>query len=203
MKKIFLMLILVIGFSGLIAVPGQTAVAVGEQAPDFTIVDSHGKEHSLSAYKGNYVVLEWFNPDCPFVKKHYGSGNMQKLQTTYTGKGVIWFSVNSSAPSKQGYYEPEVMNQLMEEKGANSTAVLLDSDGTVGRLYGAATTPHIFIINPEGQLIYQGAIDNIPGVDQAEIAGANNYVEAALEAALSGNPVEITSTKSYGCSVKY
>ncbi len=203
MKQVISMFFLVISFVALIIVPGQAAVTVGERAPDFTIQDSYGKEHSLSAYKDKFVVLEWFNHDCPFVKKHYGSGNMQKLQKAYTDKDVVWLSVSSSAPGKQGHYGPEEANRLTEEKGASPTAVLLDPDGTVGRMYGAATTPHIFIIDPEGLLIYQGAIDNIPGVDQAEIVEADNYVEAVLNAALNEDPVEVSSTKSYGCSVKY
>ena len=203
MKKYMLLFFIMLGCAVSMPLCAQAALMVGEQAPDFTIQDTKGTEHSLSAYKGKFIVLEWFNPDCPFVKKHYGSGNMQRLQKAYTEKGVIWLSINSSAPGKQGNYDPVVMDQLMAGKGANSTAVLLDPNGTVGRMYGAATTPHMFIIDPQGALVYQGAIDSIPGTDQSEINEADNYVEAALEAAMSGKPIEVASTKSYGCSVKY
>ncbi len=203
MKKYISIFCLAVGFICLTIVSGQAEVNTGELAPDFTIQDSNGEEHSLPMYKGKFVVLEWFNHDCPFVKKHYGSGNMQKLQKTYTSRGVTWLSVSSSAPGKQGYYGPTDTNRLTEEKGASPTAVLFDPDGTVGRMYGAATTPHVFIIDPEGRLIYQGAIDSVPGTDQAQIAQADNYVEAVLNAALAGKPVDVPSTKSYGCSVKY
>jgi peroxiredoxin len=176
---------------------------IGELAPDFTAQDTHGESHSLSDYKGKFVILEWFNHDCPFVRKHYNSGNMQKLQRKYTQKGVVWLSINSSAPGKQGHYPQSEASRLTQEKGATPTAVLLDSDGTVGRLYGAKTTPHIFIIDPSGVLVYQGAVDDTPTTEVADIPKAVNYVELALEAALAGKPVEISSTKSYGCSVKY
>lgn len=176
---------------------------VGEAAPGFFVQDTNGKAHSLADYKGKYVVLEWFNHDCPFVKKHYRSGNMQKLQKEYTQKGVVWLSVSSSAPEKQGHYPAPEANRLTQEKGANPTAVILDSDGTFGHLYDAKTTPHIFVINPEGILIYQGAIDDKPSTDIADVAVASNYVMAALDAAMAGKPVEVSAAKSYGCSVKY
>ena len=175
----------------------------GEMAPDFRMQDTNGRSYSLSNDKGKFVVLEWFNHDCPFVRKHYNSGNMQRLQKKYTEKGVVWFSINSSASGKQGHYSPAEANRLTQEKKANPTAVFLDPEGTVGRLYGAKTTPHIFIIDPEGLLIYQGAIDDTPSTDVADIPKAVNYVELALEAAMSGKSVETSSTKSYGCSVKY
>ena len=182
--------------------PAQEA-AVGKRAPEFSLTDINGKTNALSSFKGKFVVLEWSNFDCPFVKKHYGSGNMQRLQKTYTEKGVVWLTVNSSAPGKQGNYPPEKWNEMIKEKAAVPTAVLLDPDGTVGRLYGAKTTPHIFIINPDGDLIYMGAIDDQPSFEPATVKTARNYVEAALNAAMSGKPVETTTTQSYGCSVKY
>ncbi|PIQ85845.1 MAG: thioredoxin family protein [Candidatus Omnitrophica bacterium CG11_big_fil_rev_8_21_14_0_20_43_6] len=181
----------------------QAAVTTGAAAPDFTLTDTFEKEHSLSDFKGKYVVLEWLNHDCPFVKKHYESKNMQSLQEKYTQQGVVWLSVNSSAHGKQGHYHSEEANQLTKQKGANPTAVLIDADGDVGRLYGAQTTPHIFIINPEGHLIYQGAIDSIASANLADIKQADNYVEQTLNAAMNGQPVLASATKSYGCSVKY
>ena len=185
------------------AVAEAAGAAVGEAAPGFTLTDTTGTVQSLSALKGRFVVLEWFNPDCPFVKKHYGSGNMQRLQRTSTDRGVVWLSIDSSAPGKQGHVSAEQANALMQEKGAAPTAILLDPDGTLGRLYGAKTTPHLFIINPDGILMYAGAIDDTPSTDPADVQTASNYVERALDEALAGQPVSIPETKSYGCSVKY
>jgi hypothetical protein len=176
---------------------------VGQPAPDFKLADTHGNAVSPTAFKGKFVVLEWSNYDCPFVKKHYGSGNMQALQKKYTEKGVIWLTVNSSAPGKQGNYPPEKWNEMIKEKGSAATAVLLDPSGKIGRIYGAKTTPHMFIINPEGVLIYRGAIDDQPSFKPETVAGAKNYVEAALDAAMAGKAVETPTTQSYGCSVKY
>ena len=188
----------------LIVVNGAALAQVvsGQAAPDFTLTDSNGQKHSLSDYKGKFVVLEWFNPDCPFVKKHY-SGNMQILQKEYTVRGVIWLSINSSAHGKQGSYTPQGFNKFMTEIAASPTAVLLDTDGKVGHLYKAQTTPHMFIINPQGVLIYQGGIDDIPSTDIADVTKAKNYVREALDAAMSGKPVAVSTTKSYGCSVHY
>jgi len=185
---------------------GQTVygdVANGEPALEFTLPDISGAPHSLSDYKGSYVVLEWFNYDCPFVRKHYDSANMQKLQEEYTQKGVVWLSLNSSAPGKQGNYSAEEMGRLSSERGVHATAILLDPAGTVGKLYGAQTTPHIFIIDPNGVLIYQGAIDDVPSTDIADVAKAKNYVRSTLDAAMAGAQIEVAVTKSYGCSVKY
>jgi peroxiredoxin len=181
----------------------QAALKVGEPAPDFNLMDTSNEQRSLSDYRDQFVVLEWLNHDCPFVRKHYGSGNMQQLQKTYTGKDVVWLSISSSAPGKQGYYPADEAGQLTQEKGASPTAVLLDSDGDVGRLYGAKTTPHIFIIDPQGTLIYQGAIDDIASANPADIPNAQNYVQLTLEAAMTGKAVSVSATKSYGCSVKY
>lgn len=177
--------------------------ALARPAPSFSLTDTQGKAHSLSDYAGKFVVLEWINHDCPFVKKHYNSDNMQSLQRKYTGLNVIWFSINSSAPGKQGNYPVDKWNSMVEAKKAAPTALLLDPEGTVGQAYGAKTTPHMFVINPEGEIIYEGAIDDKAGYADDEIAGAVNYVAAALDAAMAGQPVATPSTKSYGCSVKY
>ena len=158
----------------------QAAPEIGGKAPDFSLTDTNGKTQTLSQYKGRYVVLEWTNPDCPFVHKHYDSGNMQKLQKEFTAKGVVWLSINSSAEGKQGSYTPDQWNQIIKERHATPTAILLDKGGTVGTAYGAKTTPHMFVINPDGNLIYDGAIDSIASPDQADIPKATNYVQAAL-----------------------
>ncbi|HEY8515310.1 MAG TPA: thioredoxin family protein [Candidatus Binatia bacterium] len=181
----------------------DAAAVVGQPAPAFTLTDTNGKQHSLADFKGKYVVLEWVNHECPFVKKHYGSGNMQSLQKKYVDQGVVWLSINSSAPGKQGNYPPEKWNEITTEVKAVPTAVLLDPDGTVGRAYGAKTTPHMYIIDPEGTLIYAGGIDDKPSTDPDDIPKAKNYVDLALTEALSGQPVAIASTTPYGCSVKY
>ena len=177
--------------------------AVGTNAPDFSLTDSKGKSQSVSQYKGKYVVLEWFNPECPFVKKHYGSGNMQKLQEELTGKGVVWLSVDSSAPGKEGNLTAEQANQKMTEWKTKQTALLLDPDGKAGQTYGAKNTPHMFVINPEGKIIYEGAIDSKASANPADIASATNYVKVALEESMSGKTVTTANTKPYGCSVKY
>lgn len=198
-SKFFIGLVLGVFVTGLAW--GQ--VSTNQVAPNFTLTDSNGQKHSLSDYKGKFVVLEWFNPDCPFVKKHYNSGNIPQLQKQYTAKGVIWLSINSSAPGQQGSYTPDGFNKFVADKGASPTAVLLDTNGKVGHLYDAQTTPSIFVIDPKGVLIYQGAIDDTPGTDIAELKTARNYVSSALDAAMTGKPVAVSTTKSYGCSVKY
>jgi peroxiredoxin len=181
----------------------SAGAVVGQPAPAFTLPDTHGVQHRLADFKGKLVVLEWVNFDCPFVGKHYGSGNMQELQKEYTGKGVVWLSVGSSAPGKQGHYPAERLNALIKERGASPSAYLLDEDGTVGRAYGAKTTPHMFIVDGQGKLIYEGGIDDTPSTDQADIPLAHNYVKAALDEALAGKPVTTSSSRPYGCSVKY
>ena len=177
--------------------------AVGQPAPAFSLPDTSGKTHSLSDYKGRFVVLEWINYECPFVGKHYGSGNMQKLQKEYSGKGVAWFQVNSSAAGKQGNYAAEKAAALTKEKGAAATAYLLDTSGTVGRAYGAKTTPHMYVIDTKGTLVYAGGIDDKPSTDQADVATAKNHVKAALDEAMAGKPVTASSSAPYGCAVKY
>ncbi|MFT5170718.1 MAG: peroxiredoxin [Candidatus Marinamargulisbacteria bacterium] len=174
-----------------------------KMAPDFTLPNAKGEAISLSGFKGKHVVLEWTNHQCPFVKKHYGSKNMQDLQKTYTQKDVIWLSIVSSAPGRQGHVTGPLAAELTTKRGAAPSHVLLDSDGSVGKLYQAKTTPHIFIIDKEGQLVYQGAIDSIGSANAADITHAKNYVKASLDALLAGQPVSVGYTRSYGCSVKY
>jgi hypothetical protein len=179
------------------------AVKVGDQAPDFTGTDSRGQTHKLSDYKGKFVVLEWHNNGCPFTKKHYDSGNMQRLQKEWTDKGVVWFTVISSAPGSQGYVTADQENEYMQKMHAAPTAALLDPRGEIGHLYGAKTTPHMFIVNPQGQLIYNGAIDDKATSDASDISSSKNYVSEALQEAKAGQPVAVATTRPYGCSVKY
>jgi peroxiredoxin len=176
---------------------------IGKAAPDFTLPDSFGKNHSLSDYEGKVVVLEWLNHGCPFVKKHYNSGNMQKLQKMAKEKEVIWFSIISSAPGKQGYSTPEQANETAQELNAKPLAILLDPEGTVGKLYDAKTTPHMYIIDKEGLLVYNGGIDDIRSANVDDIAKAKNYVLLVLEELLSGKEVSVKTSQPYGCSVKY
>ncbi|RZU39829.1 redoxin domain-containing protein [Edaphobacter modestus] len=179
------------------------ALTPGAQAPDFKGTDSNGVNHNLSQYRGKYVVLEWANQGCPYDQKHYLSGNMAALQRQWTEKGVVWLSVISSAPGEQGNVSPSEENQYLKKMKAAPTAALLDPEGTIGRLYQAKTTPHIFVIDPQGTLIYQGAIDDKPTTDQADIKPAHNYLNAALISAMAGKAVPTASTRPYGCSVKY
>lgn len=176
---------------------------IGKPAPAFSLTDSNGKKVSLSDFGGKYVVLEWTNDQCPFVEKHYGSGNMQSLQKELSGKGVAWLSVISSAPGKQGHVDGAGANELTKSRDASPTAVLLDPEGRVGRLFEAKTTPHMYIVDPKGTLIYMGGIDSIPSTDKDDIGKATPYVKVALNEAMAGKPVSNPSTKPYGCSVKY
>jgi peroxiredoxin len=180
------------------------APPVGSAAPDFSLADAKGQTHSLSQYKGKYVVLEWFNPECPFVKKHYGgSNNMQKLQEEYTGKGVVWLSIDSSAPGTQGSLTPEQAQKKMSEWKTKQTALLLDPEGKAGRAYGAKNTPDMIVINPEGKIVYEGAIDSKATPNPADIPTSTNYVKVALDESMAGKPVTNANTKPYGCAVKY
>jgi hypothetical protein len=179
------------------------AASVGQQAPTFSGKDSQGKTVSLAQYRGKYVVLEWTNRDCPYTKKQYDSGNMQALQQEWTGKGVVWLTVLSSAPGGQGYLDAAGENAQLARVHAHPTAAILDPGGEIGKLYSAKTTPHMFIIDPEGKLIYAGAIDDKATTDTADVKIAKNYVSAALTEAMAGQPVEVASTRPYGCSVKY
>ncbi len=176
---------------------------VGEPAPNFTLKAADGEEHSLSDYEGQYVVLEWLNFGCPFVGKHYGSGNMQQLQKTYTDEGVTWLSIVSSAPGEQGYYPPDEMVEQKKKHNGNMTAILMDPDGEVGKTYGATVTPHMYVISPEGELLYRGGIDDKPTTDEADIEGATNYVRMALDAAMNGEEVSPKRAEPYGCTIKY
>jgi peroxiredoxin len=179
------------------------ALKPGDPAPDFKGVDSNGKTQTLAQYRGKYVVLEWANKGCPFEQKHYKSGNMERLQREWTAKGVVWLSVISSAPGQDGYVTPPEENDYLRTMKAAPTAAILDPSGTIGRLYSAKTTPDMFVIDPQGKLVYEGAIDDQPTPDPASLNGAKNYVSAALEASMAGRPVEVPVTRSYGCSVKY
>lgn len=178
-------------------------VATGKTAPAFTLKGIDGKTYSLSDFKGKYVVLEWVNFGCPFVKKHYDAKNMQKLQEKWKAKDVAWLTVSSSAPGKQGYYDAAGAKQALKERNATPTAYLLDTDGKVGKAYGATATPHMYVIDPKGTLIYQGAIDSIRSANPADITKAENYVESALTAHMAGKKVATGTTQAYGCSVKY
>ncbi len=196
-------------FTALLSLAASTALfaadspAVGTNAPDFSLTDSKGKTQSVSQYKGKYVVLEWFNPECPFVKKHYGSGNMQKLQAEFTRKGVVWLTVDSSAPGLEGYLTADQANAKMAEWKTKQTALVLDPDGKAGRSYGAKNTPHMFVINPEGKIVYEGAIDSKATPNPSDIANSTNYVKVALDESIAGKAVSTANTKPYGCSVKY
>jgi peroxiredoxin len=185
------------------AVFGLDAPPVGSAAPDFSLADAKGKTHSLSQYKGKYVVLEWFNPECPFVKKHYGSGNMQKLQEEYTDKGVVWLTIDSSAPGTEGNLSPEQAEKIMTAWKTHQTALLLDPEGKAGRAYGAKNTPNMVVISPEGKIAYEGAIDSKATPNPADIPKSTNYVKVALDESLAGKGVTTSTTKPYGCSVKY
>ena len=180
-----------------------TAAKVGDPAPDFTGTDTHGEQHKLSDYRGKFVVLEWTNNGCPYTKKHYNSGNMQSLQKEWTAKGVIWLTILSSAPGEQGYMTAAEENAYIGKVHADPTAAILDPKGVIGREYEARTTPHMFVIDPSGKLIYAGAIDDHATTDPDDIKSSKNYVSEALSEAIAGKPVAVSSTRPYGCSVKY
>jgi alkyl hydroperoxide reductase subunit AhpC len=179
------------------------AARVGDKAPDFTATDSNGVKRTLSGNAGKFVVLEWHNNGCPFVRKHYLSGNMQQRQKDWTARGVVWLTVISSAPGKQGYVSADEENAYLKRMNAAPTAVLLDPSGDLGHLYDAKTSPHMFVINPSGTLIYNGAIDDQPSPDPASLPGATNYVAQALAEAMAGKAVSVPTSRPYGCSVKY
>jgi peroxiredoxin len=194
---------LVFGVLALSAGAALAGVEVGQPAPNFSLPDTNGQNHQLSQYKGKWVVLEWYQPDCPFVRKHYGSGNMQALQKEFTAKGVVWLSIDSSAPGQEGNYPADKLNEIASGQGVARTALLLDPDGKVGHAYGAKTTPDMYIINPEGKLVYEGAIDSKPTTAIADLKTATNYVKVALDDSMTGKSVSQTVTRPYGCSVKY
>lgn len=199
LKTTFLSVLALVATLGL----AQAAPKIGYPAPAFSAVDTTGKTWSLAELKGKKVILEWTNDQCPYVIKHYGSGNMQALQKEATGAGYIWLSVISSAPGKQGHVSPAEADALTTSRGAAPTAVLIDSQGVFGRAYEAKTTPHLFIIDEAGTLVYQGGIDDKPTTDPADIAGANNYVRQAMAELASGKPITNPVTRPYGCSVKF
>src|SRR5438105_14193145 len=176
---------------------------VGSAAPDFSVPDANGKSQSLSQYKGKYVVLEWFNPECPFVKKHYGTGNMQKLQEEYTSKGVVWLTIDSNAPGLEGNLSADAASKVMTGWKTRQTALLLDPEGKAGRAYGAKNTPNMVVIDPEGKIVYEGAIDSKATPNPADIPNPTHYVKVALDESMSGKPVSNANTRPYGCSVKY
>jgi alkyl hydroperoxide reductase subunit AhpC len=181
----------------------QAAATVGQPAPDFTLTSIDGKVHQLSSFKGKTVVLEWVNPECPFVQKHYRSGNIPKLQQSATSDGVVWLSINTGEPGSQGVFDADRQAKWSTGMKAAPTAYLRDPDGKVGRLYGAKTTPHMYVITPDGTLVYNGAIDSIRSANIDDIARAENYVASALSAVKAGKPVVKSTSQPYGCSVKY
>lgn len=193
---------LVIGL-GVFAIGASAKVNIDAPAPSFTLTNSMGESVSLADFKGQYVVLEWTNHLCPYVKKHYESDNMQTLQRKYTEQNVVWLSIISSAKGKQGYVDAAQANELTTTRNAKPSHVLFDESGEVGKLYAAKTTPHMYIIDPSGDLKYAGGIDSIKSANPADIAKAENYVEAAMVALLSNTQVKNTLTPPYGCSIKY
>ena len=199
LKTTFLSVLALVATLGL----AQAAPKIGYPAPAFSAVDTTGKTWSLAALKGKRIILEWTNDQCPYVIKHYGSGNMQALQKEATGAGYLWLSIISSAPGKQGHVSPAEADALTASRGAAPTAVLIDSQGVLGRAYEAKTTPHLFIIDEAGTLVYRGGIDDKPTTDPADIAGANNYVRQAMAELASGKPIANPVTRPYGCSVKF
>jgi hypothetical protein len=186
-----------------LAAPALAKVSIGQPAPDFTLTDSNGKTRSLSQFKGKVVVLEWNNPQCPFVGKHYGGGNMQKQQGDATAAGVIWLTINSSATGKQGDITGAEANAYVAKVGAKQTAYLLDPSGEAGRMYGARTTPHMYVIDKAGVLRFMGGIDSIASTDQDDLAKATQYIPQVLAELAAGKAVSVTTSEPYGCSVKY
>jgi hypothetical protein len=185
------------------AQPATAQVRAGNPAPAFSLTDSNGRAVSLSDFKGKTVVLEWTNHECPYVGKHYRGNNMQALQKKWTGQGVVWLSVISSGPGQDGHVSPEQANKLTTERGAAPSAVLFDPTGKVGRAYNARTTPHMYVINGEGALAYLGGIDDQPSARLEDLKIAKNFVDQALSEIAQGKPVSVTSSRAYGCSVKY
>jgi peroxiredoxin len=187
----------------LVAMKAEASPAVGKPAPDFTSDAVDGSKVTLSGYKGKVVVLEWNNPGCPFVHKHYDSGNMQQLQSWATGKGVVWLTINSSAPGREGHMDTKLAKDYIARDKLAATHYVIDEKGTIGHLYDAKTTPHMFVVDTKGNIAYMGAIDDKPTPSRSSIEGADNYVKDAVNELLAGKPVAVASTQSYGCSVKY
>jgi peroxiredoxin len=185
-----------------LAAIGTHAATVGQPAPDFSLTDVNGKTVRLSDFKGKHVVLEWNNPGCPFVRKHY-QGNLQALQKEFTAKGVVWLAINSTEDASGDYMSPPQLARWMAEQKAAPTAVLMDEEGTVGKAYNARVTPHMYIVNPQGRLAYAGAIDSIPSARVSDIDKATNYVRQGLNELLAGKPISVAQNQAYGCSIKY
>ena len=186
-----------------IASQAHAAATVGHKAPDFRLTDTAGKSVALSDFKGSFVVLEWNNPGCPFVRKHYNSANMQNLQKDSVAKGAVWLTINSTEAGSSDYLSPQQLGRWMNEQKAGPTATLMDEEGSAGKAYGARTTPHMYIVDPQGSLIYAGGIDSIPTGRVDDIARATNYVRQGLQEALAGKALTSPVTRPYGCSVKY
>lgn len=182
--------------------PAQAAATVGQSAPDFSLTDTTGKTVSLSQFKGKNVVLEWNNPGCPFVRKHY-NGNMQSLHKDFTSKDVVWLAINSTETQSGDYLAPEKLARWMRDKGASPSATLMDESGQVGAAYGARVTPHMYIVSAQGLLVYAGAIDSIPTARESDIEKATNYVRKGLDELLAGKPLSTATSQAYGCSIKY
>ena len=182
--------------------PAFAAAAVGQAAPDFTLQDTAGQPVKLSQFKGKPVVLEWNNPGCPFVRKHF-QGNMQALQKDFTQRGVVWLAINSTEDASSDYLPPPQLARWMRDQGASPSATLMDEDGTVGKRYGARVTPHMYIVNAQGRLMYAGAIDSIPSARVADIEKATNHIRQGLTELLAGKPVSVATSQAYGCSIKY
>jgi peroxiredoxin len=197
LKQTLLTTLLAVSFTA------QAAPALNQPAPDFSLTDSQGKTVKLADYKGKTVVLEWFNPNCPFVKKHYVSQNMQGLQKSLTAKNVVWLNISSTIPGHEDYYDPAALNNKTKEWGAAASSYLLDPDGKVGRSYEAKTTPHMYIIDGKGSLVYAGGIDDKRSSNAADIPAAKNFVKAAFDDMQAGKPIAVASSTPYGCSVKY
>jgi hypothetical protein len=192
-----------IAASLMFALAAQAAPTVGQPAPDFTLKDAAGRSVKLSDYRGKYVVLEWTNPGCPYVRKHYDSGNMPATQQDATARGVVWLSINSTARDAWDYLEPKKLVAWQHERKARPSAVLMDEDGVAGKAYGARTTPHMYIVDPQGRLAYAGGIDSIASSNPDDIKRATNYIRTSLDEALAGRPISNPVTRPYGCSVKY
>jgi peroxiredoxin len=187
----------------LLAAAAQAAPAVGQPAPEIVLKDAAGKTVKLSDFRGKHVVLEWTNPGCPYVRKHYDSGNMAATQQDATGKGAVWLSINSTEKSSSDYLEPARLVSWQKDRKVQPTATLMDEDGTAGKAYGARTTPHMYIVDPQGRLVYAGGIDSIPSSNPDDIRKAVNYVKQAVSEATSGKPISAATTRPYGCSIKY
>jgi peroxiredoxin len=198
-----LLQLLAIGAMSLAAASALAAAAPGQPGTDFTLTDITGKPRKLADLRGKYVVLEWFNSECPFVQKHYESGNMQGLQKQYTGKGVVWLAINSTNPAHSNFRDEARSAQIVKDWKMVPTALSLDKDGKVGQAYGARTTPHMFVIDPNGTVIYAGGIDDKASFSPADVKSAKNFVAAALDESMTGKPVSTPSARPYGCSVKY